>query len=102
MAISAPAESLFSQVKNIVNKERNRLHASTIKLLAVLKARGTLNDECDFRDLDTLEDPEVEATIVNLSALNITDKESNFEVGELGDEREIMSDDDVGGEIVLL
>ncbi|KAM9934312.1 hypothetical protein OXX80_006107 [Metschnikowia pulcherrima] len=45
MAMSSPSESLFSRVKNIVTDTRNRLQPHTIKMLAVLKARGIIKDE---------------------------------------------------------
>ncbi|KAM9935759.1 hypothetical protein OXX80_004684 [Metschnikowia pulcherrima] len=44
-AMSAPSESLFSQVGDMVTKKRNRLSPFTIKILALLKSRGKLPDE---------------------------------------------------------
>lgn len=45
MAMSAPSESLFSQVKDIVTDKRNRLLPSMIKILAVLKSRKIVQTE---------------------------------------------------------
>lgn len=50
-AMSAPSEALFSRVTDIVTKKRNRLHSSTIKMLAILKSRAVVTDESDISDL---------------------------------------------------
>jgi hypothetical protein len=50
MAMSSPSESLFSRVKNIVTDKRNRLDPSTIRSLAILKARGFTRKEITFTD----------------------------------------------------
>lgn len=50
MAMSAPSESLFSRVKNIVTNKRNRLDPSTIRMMGILKARGLIRKENIFTD----------------------------------------------------
>lgn len=49
-AMSAPAESLFSQVGDIVSNKRNRLSPTMIKILALMKSRGKIPDETDMVD----------------------------------------------------
>ncbi|QBM88248.1 hAT family C-terminal dimerization region [Metschnikowia aff. pulcherrima] len=53
-AMSAPSEALFSRVTDIVTKKRNRLHPSTIKMLAILKSRAVVTDESDISDLTNI------------------------------------------------
>lgn len=49
--MSAPYEALFSRVIDFVTKKRNRLHPSTIKMLAILKSRTVVTNESDISDL---------------------------------------------------
>ncbi|KAF8000104.1 hypothetical protein HF325_005033 [Metschnikowia pulcherrima] len=50
-AMSAPAESLFSQVKCIVTDKRHNALPGMIKMLAILKSRGVIPEPaCDFID----------------------------------------------------
>lgn len=51
-AMSAPSESLFSQVGDIVSDKRNRLSSTSIKILAILKSRGKLPDDMATIDED--------------------------------------------------
>lgn len=46
-AMSAPCESLFSRLNDVVTKKRNRLSSNTIKNLAVLKSLGVILDEAE-------------------------------------------------------
>lgn len=57
-AMSAPAESLFSQVGDIVTKKRNRLSPTMIKILAIMKSRGKIPDETGMADEDHSLSPE--------------------------------------------
>lgn len=103
MAMSSPAESLFSQVKNIVTDKRNRLLPATIKLLAVLKARGVIPDEINtIRDSELAANPK-EVVITPISAQSFDDSEGSetysegketFETGGFSNARCMVSDEE--------
>lgn len=44
-AMSAPAEALFSRMGDVISKKRNRLLPTTIRMLAILKSRGIIQEE---------------------------------------------------------
>ncbi|KAM9937942.1 hypothetical protein OXX80_002541 [Metschnikowia pulcherrima] len=95
MAMSAPAESLFSKVKSIVTEKRNRLLPSTIRMLAILKSRGRIRDEMgmNFDSCeDYREDPDMQS--ITLSELNLNEDKESEEMGILGAGPEIETDDE--------
>ncbi|KAM9903831.1 hypothetical protein OXX79_003096 [Metschnikowia pulcherrima] len=50
MAMTAPAESVFPQIRDIVTGDNDGLSPSMIKTLAILKSRDILPDETTIRD----------------------------------------------------
>ncbi len=70
MATNAPSESTFSRVDNIITKKRNRLLASTIKQIVLLKDWKIIEDEESTILDNEAEFVEIEENITSNSILN--------------------------------
>lgn len=82
MAMSAPVESLVTQLKNLVTDGKNGLQASRIKLLAVLKSRGIIKGEYDeVHEKETVQEMNSDGIRLPMSAMCLKD----FKVMEFGD-----------------